>query len=257
MGLNQFWDLFLAIAAFLLIFALSLQVPTLRTSMRERSAKDWALDLTGLFVQGWLVPLAKIFGLASLLRLTLEEFQGLWQLPDWAGFLLAFVGVDYLYYWNHRWLHRRAAWPLHRLHHSTQNLDLFASARNSLITPFFIVYLWFYSLFAFLLADPTAFILGATLSSCLDLWRHSPGLEGKGFPRWPLLNALISPSEHSWHHSVRGMNSNFGANLKIWDKLHGTYMAPPSQISVGWKESSSFFRQLLFPWAKRGDQSHV
>ncbi len=257
MDLSAFWDLFLAIAAFLLVFGLSLRVPSLRDSLRQRQSRDWWIDLLGLFVQGWLVPLAKIFGLAALLRWLLPATQGTWELPSVLSFLLAFVGVDYLYYWNHRLLHTRQAWDLHRLHHSAQHLDLFASARNSLVTPMFLVYLWVHSLMAYCLSDPTPYVLGATLTACLDLWRHSPGLDYQGPWKQGIERIFITPKDHAWHHSNKGMKANFGANLKIWDQLHGTYQTPSLVKTYGWQDTSSLTRQLFIPWLKRGDLHHV
>jgi sterol desaturase/sphingolipid hydroxylase (fatty acid hydroxylase superfamily) len=258
LGIKDVWDLILALAAFALVFVLSLRVSSLRESMRRRTMRQWLIDGLGLFVQGWLVPLAKVFGILSILRLTLGEFEGSWHLPSWLSFILAFVGVDYLYYWNHRLLHGQGLWAWHRLHHSAQNLDLFASARNSLLTPLLLVYIWLHSFMAFMLADPTAYVLGATLTACLDLWRHSPGLEGGEQWNRRLSWLFITPVDHSWHHSMPGMQKNFGANLSLWDRLHGTYEQAHSQkIPYGWKEQSSLMRQLLFPWIKRGVSSHV
>ena len=253
MGLvSQFWDLALTLSGFALLLVASWSVPTLRDSIKDRKWRDWCIDSSGMFIQGWLVPLAKTYGLVLLFKAVAPQLQGALALPSWAAFALAFVAVDYAYYWNHRLLHRQKLWPLHRLHHSAQSLDLFASARNTLVTPIFIVYLWAHSLSAYLLADPIPYVLGASLTAILDLWRHSPGLGPKSAWCKSLLWPLILPEDHATHHSTGGVDANYGANLKIWDLLHGTYKSSENQprkpVRYGWAVRGNIWRNLLIPW---------
>ena len=248
----KYWDLLLALIGFTALLAASWFVPTLKYSIKAREWRDWCIDSSGLFTQGWLVPLAKTYGLVLLFMAVAPTYHAVVAIPSWAGFTLAFVGVDYLYYWNHRLLHRHALWPLHRLHHSAQRLDLFASARNTLVTPLFIIYLWAHSLSTYVLADPVPYVWGASLTAILDLWRHSPGLGPKSsWGKW-ILWPLILPEEHATHHSTVGIDWNYGANLKIWDLLHGTYKRPEPQpqkpLTYGWALRGRIWRDLFIPW---------
>lgn len=224
--------------------------------MFSRDLKQWVIDIAGLFVQGWLVPLAKIYGLSYIFDLSLSSLKGSIAISPWWAFGIGFVVVDYLYYWNHRLLHTPRFWSLHKIHHSTEHLDLFSSARNSLATPLFIVYIWIHSFMAFVLRDPTYYVLGATLTAILDLWRHSPGLEMRFVSKGSLEKVWITPSLHGWHHSVYGMQKNFGANFSLWDRLHGTYGEPIThKIKYGWVDSTPLWRQLFYPWPRKaGDQ---
>ncbi len=250
MDLNSTWDLALTCLGFQILAILTLTLPELRANLRARTAKQWFLDLQGLLVQGLVVPLAKIFGLIAALRLLWPAGEKSLNLPAWASFLIAFAVVDYLYYWNHRLMHGPGFWPLHAVHHSTQTLDLFATSRNSLWTPFFICYIWVHTFFAYALQHPAPYVLGAVLTAILDLWRHSPGLDYL-MPKF-LRPLFISPADHASHHSLRGLRSNFGANLTLWDRLHGTYEAPPSHRGIyGWNDKRGTLRLWLLPWNLR------
>jgi sterol desaturase/sphingolipid hydroxylase (fatty acid hydroxylase superfamily) len=187
----------------------------------SRSKNEWIVDLSGLFIQGVIVPLTPFF-LVFLLRLIFPNLSGQFELHTLLQFIISFVIVDYIYYWNHRIFHSRKYWHIHRLHHSSIHLDIASTSRNSFIASFLFVYLWFQTVVMFLFKDHSGFMLGLLLTFCLDLWRHS-GLKTpkriRGFTSW----ILLLPEEHLLHHSVQGRNKNFGANLSWWDRIHGTY----------------------------------
>jgi hypothetical protein len=42
---------------------------------------------------------------------------------------IVFVLADFLSYWQHRWFHSRALWPIHAVHHSSRRLDWLSSGR--------------------------------------------------------------------------------------------------------------------------------
>jgi sterol desaturase/sphingolipid hydroxylase (fatty acid hydroxylase superfamily) len=46
-----------------------------------------------------------------------------WQLP------IVFVLADFLSYWQHRFFHRAALWPIHAAHHSSREVDWLSSGR--------------------------------------------------------------------------------------------------------------------------------
>jgi len=112
-------------------------------------------------------------------------------------------------------------------------------ARNTLWTPLLIVYVWLNALALFLLREPAGFLLGMSLTAALDLWRHSP----LRAPRFVSL-LFITPHEHAWHHSRERTDVNFGANLSVWDRVHGTFggdVAAPTSLGVdvagnGWRQ---------------------
>ncbi len=174
--------------------------------------------------------------------------RGSLQCPGGIAFAISFVGIDYLYYWNHRWLHQVKLWPFHRVHHSSKSLDLFATSRNSLWTIFLIVYLWSQAAFLFFLQDPWPFALGVALSSTLDIWRHS-GFTTPNMIRKLLGAFLILPEDHEWHHSQEISGVNYGANLNIWDQLHGTFYRPNVRAqALGEDLGGSLWAWFWAPW---------
>lgn len=213
------------LVAFWALFFLSSLKLDYRQSLRNKPRAAWVMDGLGLLFQGWLIPLLQAYLLLPVLKLLMPSLEGSIGLPFFAAFLISFVAVDYLYYWNHRTLHIARLWPWHRAHHSSERMDTFVASRNSIWTHFMICYVWVHSLSIFLLKDDYGYLLGIALSSALDLWRHS-GMRLPPRLTRVLGSVLVLPKDHAWHHAVDSRGDNFGANLNFWDKLHGTWRAP-------------------------------
>jgi sterol desaturase/sphingolipid hydroxylase (fatty acid hydroxylase superfamily) len=129
-------------------------------------------------------------------------------------------------------------------------MDVLGTSRNTLWTSLVIIYLWIHTLFLYLLTDPTGYLLGVSLTSALDLWRHSRLLIPANTRLFQFLSFwLILPHDHAWHHCREIHNYNYGANLKIWDKLHGTYYESENLPSpIGISLSLNLFQKLVFPF---------
>lgn len=217
--------------------------------LRQKSLNDWILDSAGLWVQGLLIPLLQLTLLQTLYQQLLPTWQHRLVLHPILAFALSFVAVDYLYYWNHRFLHSRWGWFVHQVHHTVSVMDVLGTSRNTLWSSFLIVYLWVHGLVIYLLDNPTAYVLGVSLTAALDLWRHSrfsPQPE-----RWlhrHLSGWLILPQDHSWHHHSAANACNYGANFKLWDRLHGTlYESTQWPLTLGQTTHLSLWRKLLYP----------
>jgi sterol desaturase/sphingolipid hydroxylase (fatty acid hydroxylase superfamily) len=243
----------IVLITFLALVAITFLVRRSRQEALSRTTSDWLLDVLGLVVQGVVIPVLQIVLIYQALALAIPQAKGAIKLAWPAVFLLNFVAIDYLYYWNHRLLHRKALWPLHAVHHTPERVDVFITSRNTLWTPLLIVYLWANGFFIFVLKDPSAFILSAGVTAALDLWRHTTFAPGPGsaLHRAAAL-LLITPNEHMWHHSSGRADRNFGANLTIWDRVHGTYYSPsvrPERLGIA--SSLSLRQKLFFPFRQR------
>ncbi|MGA9772633.1 MAG: sterol desaturase family protein [Blastocatellia bacterium] len=239
--------------SFFLLVALTFSLGAERASALRRNAADWALDLSGLLVQGFAVPALQIILVYGLLNIIAPARRGSLEISGALAFLLNFVVVDYLYYWNHRLLHSKIFWKMHAVHHTADRVDVFITSRNTLWTPLLIVYVWANGIFLFLLKDPVPFLLSASITASLDLWRHTSFFtaSGSGLHRAVSL-VIITPNEHIWHHSSDRAESNFGANLSIWDKIHGTYAASVHRPeSLGIPMPFGLNRKLFFPFRTR------
>jgi len=220
-----------------------------RNKLKKKCFQDWLLDSLGLWLQGMLIPLLQVI-LIYQLSPWLPIPQKCLNLPIILSFILSFVAIDYLYYWNHRLLHSAFFWNIHRVHHTVTDLDVLGTSRNTIWASFLIIYLWIHTLFLYLLTDPTGYLLGVSLTSALDLWRHSQLIIPSNSWLYRFLSPwLILPQDHAWHHSSQCFNYNYGANLKLWDRLHGTYYNN-SQLptEIGIKTSLSLTQKLLFPF---------
>ncbi|MGB3757225.1 MAG: sterol desaturase family protein [Rivularia sp. (in: cyanobacteria)] len=217
---------------------------------RKKSCEDWLLDGIGLFFQGIAIPFLQITFVFQLYQLLLPHTRASINLYPIAAFSLSFVFVDYLYYWNHRLFHTRKLWFMHQVHHTVTEMDVLGTSRNTLWTSFFIVYLWIHSLFLYLLQEPYWYILGISLSSALDLWRHSNFTpKVNSWLYYCLSPWLILPQDHAWHHFSNCDRGNYGANLKLWDKIHGTYYQSDSlPDSLGIKNYLSLTKKLFLPF---------
>lgn len=235
--------------AFVILMVLTAADDRRFADLRAKSRKDWVLDAVGLFFQGVLIPVLQIAVVYQLYRHFLPSDGGSLHLHPIAAFFLSFVLVDYVYYWNHRLLHTRW-WPLHIVHHTVTEMHVLGTSRNTLWTSFLIVYLWIHALFIYLLQDPTWYIAGVSLTSALDLWRHS---EIEPTPRswlYRLLSPfLILPHDHAWHHARVCDRGNYGANLKLWDKIHRTYYkCDRAPDSLGIKTDLTLIQKLFWPF---------
>lgn len=214
----------------------------------QKSLTDWLLDGAGLGVQGLLIPLLQLTLLQTLYQQLFPGYGHGLRLQPILAFTLSFVAVDYLYYWNHRFLHSRWGWWAHQIHHTVTDMDVLGTSRNTLWSSGLIVYLWVHGLFIYLLENPAAYLLGVSLTAALDLWRHSRfGPDpGSCLYRW-LSGWLILPQDHGWHHSG-AIAGNYGANLKLWDRCHHTlHQSEEWPSSLGQPSRLSLWRQLLYP----------
>jgi len=236
-------------SSFLILTLLTARKEERRRSVLARSKAEWALDAVSLGMQGFLIPVLQVILITGGLRLIAPHAQGSLEIASLPGFLLGFVGVDYLYYWNHRLLHSATLWPAHRVHHSAPRMDFLMSSRNSVWSSFLILYFWINGAMVYLLKDPTGYLVGIALTHALDLWRHSD------FELSPSLGSflnrfLVTPALHRGHHSRKQAHVNYGANFNLWDQWHGTFLAPTYGVrdDVGTKENGSFWDHFLLPW---------
>jgi len=162
-----------------------------------------------LAIYEWLYQHAKPIDL----ELTLDH--------PWLTWTVAFIGVDFLYYWWHRLSHEvNVLWAAHVVHHQSEDYNLAVALRQSIFTD------WtsfpFYLPLA-VLGVPT-FVVAVTraLSTLYQFWIHTQ-LVGK-IPG-PLGWFINLPSHHRVHHATNAnyLDKNYGAILIVWDRLFGTY----------------------------------
>ena len=169
------------------------------------------------------------FAAAQLALYTwLYEHHRLVTLPLAASWLLAFVGLDFLYYWWHRASHEvNALWALHIVHHQSEDYNFAVALRQSILTSW--TALAFYSPLALLGVPPVVYASTLAFSTLYQFWIHTQLVRKFSGPLDWVFNL---PSHHRVHHAINPeyLDKNYGATLIVWDRLFGTYeeeIAPP------------------------------
>lgn len=135
--------------------------------------------------------------------------------------LLAFLGVDFCFYWMHRASHRvRWFWAAHVVHHSSERMN-FSTAMRQNATNIFNGMWVFYLPLALLGLNPVWIGVAYALSLVYQFFIHTT-LVGK-LPGWVEL-VFNTPSHHRVHHGRNPgyIDRNYGGTLIVWDRLFGT-----------------------------------
>lgn len=136
-----------------------------------------------------------------------------------------FLLVEFVYYWHHRASHTvRWLWATHSVHHSPTRFNLTAGIRlgwTAGISGHFLFYVPLVLIGFHPLA--IAAVLGANLG--YQFFIHSELVPRLGLIEW----VLNTPTHHRVHHASNDtcLDKNFGGTLIVFDRLFGTFAAPP------------------------------
>ncbi|MGA9277935.1 sterol desaturase family protein [Ilumatobacter sp.] len=147
-----------------------------------------------------------------------------WSLP------IAMVAWDFLYYWDHRWMHEiRLLWANHVSHHSSERYNLSTALRQP----------WsgFLTSWVFLpmplVGIPAHHVAKASqLNLLYQYWIHTEAIDKLPAPVEAVFN---TPSHHRVHHGANPqyLDKNYGGILIVWDKLFGTFEPEVRRIKYG------------------------
>jgi alkylglycerol monooxygenase len=162
------------------------------------------------------------------LSISLITYQ--WIVAHWAIYhiqsaiwiyVIAFISLDFLGYWNHRFAHQiNFLWNKHAIHHSSEEFNLACALRQSIST--FVNLFTIFLLPAALLGIPANVInVIAPLHLFAQFWYHTRHIDKMGF----LEKIIVTPSHHRVHHAINPeyLDKNHGQIFIIWDKLFGTF----------------------------------
>lgn len=144
--------------------------------------------------------------------------------------IVAYFFSEFIFYWQHRALHRiRWFWLDHGVHHSSNKLNLTAAWRMGATsrivgaTIFFLPMIWL------------GFGLNALLTVFGVVGIYQTLLHVERFPKMGVLEKfLMTPSLHRVHHAsnVEYLDANYGSTLCIFDRLFGTYVQEDETIPI-------------------------
>ncbi|MGV7241160.1 sterol desaturase family protein, partial [uncultured Caballeronia sp.] len=141
------------------------------------------------------------------------------------SFVIYLIVLDFAGYWYHRWQHRFGVWwELHAVHHSQQQMSLWADDRNHFLDDI-IQAAFFASISLFIGVEPSQFVVLVALSNVLQSIQHV----NARLPFVPMLDrVLVSPTFHRRHHAIgyghegTRYGCNFGVLFPWWDMLFKT-----------------------------------
>ncbi|MDH3006176.1 sterol desaturase family protein [Gordonia alkanivorans] len=162
----------------------------------------------------------KLLGL--LAYTALFTYVAPWHLPmdQWYSWVIAFVAVDFIYYWVHRVSHRvRIVWATHQAHHSSEYFN-FATALRQKWNISAAIVMW---LPLPLLGVPPALVFFAySLNLIYQFWIHTEHIDRMWRPFEYVFN---TPSHHRVHHGrdPEYLDRNYGGVFIIWDRMFGSF----------------------------------
>jgi alkylglycerol monooxygenase len=174
---------------------------------------------------GILQQVAEVFLKTALFAGYAALFAGhrLFEIPAagaaWA-WAACFLGVDFLYYWFHRFSHEvGAGWAAHVVHHQSEEYNLTVALRQGAFQP---AVSWvFYLPLALVGFPPAMFLVVSSFNTLYQFWIHTRLIGRLGPLEW----VLNTPSHHRVHHArnPKYIDRNHGGTLIVWDRLFGTF----------------------------------
>lgn len=174
-------------------------------------------DLVHLTVTTVLVRLTGV----ELLIAGLRDLRTGWtvaELPVVPRLLVVVVVFDLVGYAHHRLMHESPMlWPIHRVHHAIERVDVLVKARRHPLDDILLVVFFGATGFA-LGADSLSLLAVAAIATLHGMVAHSNVIVR---PSW-IDGWIVTPWVHHRHHGVEGQGGDYGGLLVGWDRLFGT-----------------------------------
>lgn len=178
-------------------------------------------QVTGVFFKLTVVGLYQfLFEHYALLNIPVNRTTG----------ILLFIGVDFFYYWFHRYSHViNLFWGGHVVHHQSEEYNLSVALRQGWFQKFFSF--GFYLPLAVIGFEPIQFLTVSSLVTLYQFWIHTKNINKMGVLEY----VLNTPSHHRVHHGVnpKYIDKNHGGTFIIWDKMFGTFQAEEEEPTYG------------------------
>ena len=220
----------LAIPVFFLLIGVELLVGKLKRTQYYRF-NDAITNLSCGITQQVGAVFLKTFLLLGYIFL--YENYRLFDFPgdQWWTWVVLFIGVDFFYYWFHRYAHEISLmWGGHIVHHQSEEYNLSVALRQGAFQAFFS---WiFYLPLGLIGFDPLAFVLVNQFQTLYQFWIHTKAID-RLHPAFEYV--FNTPSHHRVHHgqNPQYIDKNHGGTLIIWDRMFGTFQAEEEEVVYG------------------------
>ncbi|HEY5155391.1 MAG TPA: sterol desaturase family protein [Acidimicrobiales bacterium] len=153
----------------------------------------------------------------------------------------AVLGWDFIYYWNHRFMHEsRYMWAIHVVHHSSERYNLSTALRQPVADMLgtFVPY----SAMALLGVSPALIAQARGINLLYQYWIHTDAITSLG----PLEEVFNTASHHRVHHgsNPQYLDRNHGSILIVWDRLFGTFEREDEPVVYGLTKDIKTFNPL-------------
>ncbi len=142
----------------------------------------------------------------------------------------AVIGWDFVYYWNHRFMHEsRYMWAMHVVHHSSQRYNLSTALRQPVADA--LATSVPYGALCLFGISPELVATARGVNLLYQFWIHTETIGRLGPPE----EVLNSPSHHRVHHGSNSqyLDRNHGSILIVWDRLFGTFEREDEPVVYG------------------------
>jgi len=146
------------------------------------------------------------------------------------GLAAALLGWDFIYYWNHRFMHEsRFMWAIHVVHHSSERYNLSVALRQPVADLFgtFVPY----GLLGYAGIRPEMVATARSLDLIYQYWIHTDTI-----PKLGRAEAVLNtPSLHRVHHGTNPhyIDRNHGGILITFDRAFGTHQVEDEPVVYG------------------------
>ncbi len=143
-------------------------------------------------------------------------------------YIIAFIGIDFAYYWSHRWNHEiNILWNRHIIHHSSEEYNLSCALRQT-ISGIVEIYFFLYLPLAIIGVPPEIMYIVLPLHLFAQFWYHTRLIGKMGF----LEKIIVTPSHHRVHHAINQeyIDKNYSSFFILWDKWFGTFQEEVADI---------------------------
>jgi sterol desaturase/sphingolipid hydroxylase (fatty acid hydroxylase superfamily) len=151
-------------------------------------------------------------------------------MPIWAIWTMAFISIDFMFYFFHRLSHRtRFLWAIHMSHHSSEEMNFAVSFRQAWFGP--VAKLPFFMALPLIGLDPTVIAVAGVVSTLWGIVGHTQIIGRLGPLEW----VFNTPSHHRVHHGANEayIDKNYGNLFIIWDRLFGTFEPEKEPVKYG------------------------
>jgi sterol desaturase/sphingolipid hydroxylase (fatty acid hydroxylase superfamily) len=224
---------------------------SLSSSKRRRWGANLGITLLNSLVLRTLFPIAAV-GMAAISN---QRGWGIFNLLGMSSLLsgiISLILLDLTIYCQHVLFHKTAlCWRLHKMHHTDLDIDVTTGSRFHPLE--IILSMGIKIVVVVLLGAPAWSVLTfEILLNATSMFNHSnvriPTITDK-----MLRSLIVTPDMHRVHHSVvmHEMNSNFGFNFSLWDRLFKTYRPQPEKGHEAMTIGLNNYRDkkyLTLPW---------